>query len=273
MTDGGIPFQRPGSASNDFTTMVFVFNQLLRGKATATLVRVEACSNSGGLAPVGTVDVTPLVNQVDGAGQPIPHSTVYGLLYQRAQGGDCAVILDPKPGDLGVAVFASRDISAVKASKGQANPGSSRVMDYADGIYLGGVLNGIPTSYVQFQADGSIAIHSPIKVVVTAPEVDLTAGTVVNIQAPTINLKGAVHQTDGAVALDDNVTVTGTVTTTGDVSVGGGLSVAGTTTGTGSASFTGDVTANGISVHNHHHLPGAYVAGATPVTGNSGNPV
>jgi hypothetical protein len=267
MSDGGIPFQRPGSASNDFTTMVFLVNQLLRGKATATLVRVEACTNDGGLVPTGTVDVTPLVNQVDGAGQPVPHSTVYGLLYQRAQGGNNAVILDPQPGDLGVAVFASRDISAVKVSKGQANPGSSRVMDYADGIYLGGVLNGTPTSYVQFQADGSIAIHSPVKVVVSAPEVDLTADTVVNIQAPTINLKGAVVQTAGDVSMAQNLAVTG------NASVGGGLSVTGATTGGGSATFTGDVTAAGTSVHNHHHLPGAYVAGATPVTGNSGNPV
>lgn len=267
MTDGGIPFQRPGSASNDYTTLVFVFNQLLRGKATATLVRVEACSNAGGLVPVGTVDVTPLVNQVDGAGQPVPHSTVYGLLYQRMQGGDAAFILDPKPGDLGVAVFASRDISAVKAAKGPANPGSSRVMDYADGIYMGSVLGGTPTTYIQVQADGSIAIHSPVKVVVTAPEVDITADTVVNIQAPTINLKGAVVQTAGDVSIAQNLAVTG------NASVGGGLSVAGTTTGTGAATFTGDVTAAGTSVHNHHHLPGAYVAGATPVTGNSGNPV
>lgn len=269
MSDGGIPFQRPGSASNDFTTMVFLVNQLLRGKATATLVRVEACTNDGGLVPTGTVDVTPLVNQVDGAGQPVPHSTVYGLLYQRAQGGNNAVILDPQPGDLGVAVFASRDISAVKASKGQANPGSSRVMDYADGIYLGGVLNGTPTSYVQFQADGSIAIHSPVKVVVSAPEVDIEADTVVNIQAPTINLKGSVVQTDGPVTMAETLEVTGNVTADAGMTVKGTFA----STGSGTATFAGDVTAQGTSVHNHHHLSGAYVAGATPVTGNSGNPV
>jgi len=267
MTDGGIPFQRPGSASNDFTTMVFVFNQLLRGKATATLVRVESCTNDGGLVPTGTVDVTPLVNQVDGAGQPVPHSIIYGLPYGRLQGGSTAFIVDPKKGDIGLAVFASRDISAVKAAKGQANPGSARVMDYADGLYWGTFMGGVPTAYVQAQDDGTIAVHSPVKVVVTAPEVDLTAGTVVNIQAPTINLKGAVVQTDGDVSMAQNLAVAG------NASVGGGLDVTGTTTGGGSAAFAGDVTAQGTSVHNHHHLPGAYVAGATPVTGNSGNPV
>jgi len=269
---GGSPFQQASSAANDYTKLLFVFQQLMRGVATATLVRVDACTNDGGLVPTGTVDVTPLVNQVDGNGQPVPHKTIYGLPYGRLQGGSTAFIVDPKPGDIGLAVFASRDISSVKANKAPSNPASSRTNDYADGLYWGTFLGDTPTQYVQAN-DSGITIHSPTKVTVTAPEVDIVATSVVNIQAPTINLQGAVHQTGGAVAIDDNVTVTGTVTTTGNVSVGGGLSVAGTTTGTGSASFTGDVTAQGTSVHNHHHLPGAYVAGATPVTGNSGNPV
>lgn len=160
MSTGGIPFQQPGSAANDYTKLVFVFQQLLRGIATATIVRVEACSNAGGITAVGTVDVTPMVNQVDGAGAPIPHGTIYGMPYQRAQGGENAVILDPVKGDLGIAVFASRDISSVKAAKGPANPGSARVFDYADGMYIGGLLNGTPTQYVAFQADG-IKILTP----------------------------------------------------------------------------------------------------------------
>ncbi len=268
---GGSPFQQAGSAANDYTELLFVFQQLMRGTATATLVRVDACTNDGGLVPTGTVDVTPLVNQVDGNGQPVPHKTIYGLPYGRLQGGTTAFIVDPVPGDIGLAVFASRDISSVKVNKAPSNPASSRTNDYADGLYWGTFLGGTPAQYVQANASG-ITIHSPTKVTVSAPEIDLIATTVINLHAPVINLQGTVHQTGGAVALDDSVVVTGTVTTTGDVTVGGGLAVAGVTTGTGAATFTGDVTASGISVHNHHHLPGTYVAGATPVTGAAGNP-
>src|SRR6185503_3914263 len=163
----------------DYTKLVFVFNQLLRGLATATVVRVEACTNDGGLAPVGFVDVTPLVNQVDGAGQPTPHDVVYGIPYQRVQGGANAVIIDPEPGDLGIAVFASRDISAVKTAKAPANPGSARTFDYADGMYIGGILNAVPQQYIRFSEDG----------------IELVSPTKVRLQAPVIELAGAVHQT------------------------------------------------------------------------------
>jgi hypothetical protein len=262
---GGSPFQQGGSAANDYTKLLFVFQQLMRGTATATLVRVDACTNDGGLVPTGTVDVTILVNQVDGNGQPVPHKTIYGLPYGRLQGGSTAFIIDPVVGDIGLATFASRDISSVKATKAQSNPASSRVCDYADGLYWGTFFGGIPTQYVQANANG-ITIHSPTKVTVSAPEVDLIATTVVNIQAPTINLKGAVVQTAGNVSMAADLAVAGNET------VGGGLAVTGTTTGTGAASFAGGVTGQGTNLHTHTHPPGSYVAGATPVTGNSAPP-
>lgn len=262
---GGSPFQQAGSAANDYTKLLFVFQQLMRGVATAALVRVDACTNDGGLVPTGTVDVTILVNQVDGNGQPVPHQTIYGLPYNRLQGGSTAFIVDPVAGDIGLAVFASRDISSVKATKAQANPASSRTNDYADGLYIGGYLNGTPTQYVQANASG-ITIHSPAKVTVTAPEVDLVATSVVNIQAPTINLKGTVVQTAGNVSMAADLAVAGNET------VGGGLAVTGTTTGTGAANFAGGVTGQGTNLHTHTHGPGSYVAGATAVTGNSAPP-
>lgn len=193
MSNSASPFQQPSSAANDYTKLVFVFQQLMRGVATATLVRVDACTNDGGLVPSGTVDVTPLVNQVDGQGQPVPHITVYGIPYNRIQGGANAVILDPVAGDIGVCVFASRDITSVKATKAQANPASSRVFDYADGLYLGGFLNGTPSQYVRFSSSG-IEVVSPTKV---------------TLRAPDIELDGAVHGTSTG-DFDGDVTAEGT---------------------------------------------------------------
>lgn len=140
----------PQVEQSDYNTTVFLIQQGILKVQTMTLVKVLACTNTGALAASGTVDVQPLVNQMTGNRLSIPHKPLYKMPYQRMQGGGGAVILDPVPGDIGLALFASRDISGVKTAKGQANPGSFRSYNYADGIYLGGVLNGIPSVYVQF---------------------------------------------------------------------------------------------------------------------------
>ena len=162
----------PRTNGSQFNVLTFIVRQMLANVRTATLVRIIACTNDGGVSPVGFVDVQPLVNQLDGFGNAVPHVTVYRLPYQRIQGGANAVILDPQPGDIGIAVFADRDISSVKATRAQANPGSARMFDMADGMYLGGMLNGTPTQYVQF-TDGGISIVSPAKITLSAPVIEL----------------------------------------------------------------------------------------------------
>ena len=57
-------------------------------------------------------------------------------------------LIDPTQGDIGLAIFADRDISSVRANRAQANPGSYRRFDMADGVYIGGILNGMPTQTV-----------------------------------------------------------------------------------------------------------------------------
>lgn len=264
-----VPLQTDADVATSYAALEFMVRSILNRTCTAELVKVQACTNSGGVAAYGFVDVTPLVNQVAGDGSSVPRGTIYRLPYQRVQGGSNAVIIDPKAGDIGLAVYAMRDTSAVKANPVKAAtlatgtdgtpPGSARVYDPADGMYFGGYLNAVPTNYVRV-SDDEIEIHHSTKVSVTAPEVDLTATTVVNIQAPTINLKGAVVQTAGDVTMAQNL------------SVAGNLAVTGTSTGTGAASFAGGVTGAGVVLQTHVHPPGTYVAGATPVTGNSAPP-
>lgn len=172
-----------------FNRTAFLVEQILRLANIATLCRVEACTNDGGLTESGTVDVTPLVNQVDSQGNPTPHGVVYGLLYFRMQGGPSAVIMDPKKGDIGICVFSDRDLSAVKAAKAQANPGSFRRNDYADGMYLGGWGNESPTQYVRFYEGGMDVV---------------TPGNLL--------LKGAAIQMQGPVTTDSTVSAAGEVT-------------------------------------------------------------
>lgn len=158
------------SGASEYNAHAFLIQQILNRISTATLVRVEAVTNEGGVAPVGFVDVHPLINQVDGLRKATPHTVIFGVPYFRLQGGTDAIILDPKIGDIGIAIFADHDISTVKATRDESNPGSGRRFDMADGLYIGGVLNGTPENYVQFSEAG-ITVVSTVQVKVSAPDV------------------------------------------------------------------------------------------------------
>jgi len=143
------------SDTSEFNRISFLVRQVLALVRTATLVQVKAVSNHGGVSPVGTVDVLPLVNLLDGVSISSPHGTVPGLPYGRIQGGRNAVICDPCVGDIGIAVFADRDISVVKKTFAQANPGTFRRNSMADGIYLMTCVSNVtPEQFVRFLTDG-----------------------------------------------------------------------------------------------------------------------
>lgn len=170
-------FQKPQSGNDDPNALNFLIKQFMSKVWTSALVRVEAVTNDGALAAVGSVDVMPLVHQINGIGTSTPHAVIHGMPYFRIQGGTDAMIMDPKVGDIGLAVIASRDISAVKVAKAPNVPGSFRRFDPADGLYIGGFLNAVPTQYIRFSTDG-IEIISPTRVKITAPHVDLVSADV-----------------------------------------------------------------------------------------------
>ena len=256
--------QKPSSTWGEFNNIAFMVQQAIGKLQTATLVKIEKCTNAGDLSPVGFVDVTPLVNQLDAAGNPTPHVTIFNVPYFRLQGGKNAIIIDPEPGDIGVAVFASRDLTKVKATKAAANPGSFRQYSFADGLYLGGMLNAVPEQYVQFNSAG-IKIHSPTLINLEAPDiqlnadtVEINAGTSTTITTPAFTLNASGHATVNT----PTFTVNGASVLNGPISQTGG----GAASFSGSATFVGNVTAQGTSVHTHTH------SGVQPGGGNTGAP-
>ena len=175
----------PLVVTNDFNYLLFVIGSVLRRVRTVTLVEVVTAPYGGsGVAPVGFLDAKPIVNMLDGVGNSMPHGTVYRLPYIRLQGGANAVICDPQVGDKGVALICDRDISSVKQNRGQANPGSSRRFSLADGLYLGGVLNGTPNQYIYYTPTGIV--------------IEDKNGNVISMQP-------------GSIAITGNVTVTGSI--------------------------------------------------------------
>lgn len=204
------------SAGSDYNSIEFIAKYVLHNIATATLVKVISVTNSGGLAPVGLVDIQPLVNQVDGAGNSVPHSVIHNCPYIRIQGGVNAIIIDPQIGDTGLAVFADKDLSKVingqisnsGGTPSQANPDSGRRFSYSDGLYVGGCLNASPSQYIQFNGDG-ITITSPTAITINVPQLTVNGD---------FTLNGTFNQTGGT-----------------------------------TATFSGDVTAQGTSLHTHTH--------------------
>jgi hypothetical protein len=183
--------QQPGDSSTEFSALSFIIKSMINKISTATLVQVKAVTNSGGDSPVGFVDIIPLVNQIDSAGNAVQHGVIYGCPYMRIQGGTNAIILDPQAGDIGIAIFADRDISSVVNIKARSNPGSRRRFDYADALYVGGVLNGTPTQFVEFQSSG-ITITSPNAVIVNAPQATINSSTGVTLNTPKLTVSGDI---------------------------------------------------------------------------------
>lgn len=160
---------------SDFNAMAFVIEQMLGLVRTATLVKVIAVDGAGAGGPVGFVDAQPLVKQMDGAGNTTSHGTVLNLPYFRLQGGANAVVIDPQVGDIGLAIISDRDISAVKSGKAEAPPGSFRRFNLADGIYIGGILNGAPDQYVAFTDTGiELADKNGNVIAMKAGSIDVT---------------------------------------------------------------------------------------------------
>ena len=197
----------------EFNQLSFVVQQIMNKANHATLVQVIGVA-PGGVGPVGTVNVTPLVNMVDGQGNAIPHGIIYTLPYLRLQGGQNAVIIDPQVNDIGLCVFADQDISTVKATLAAAIPATHRRNDWADGLYIGGMLNGTPTQYIEFSNTG-INVVTPGDLVMTVSgnlTANVTGTATIAAHTVDINASSAANVTTPTMTVNGNLTVTGTVT-------------------------------------------------------------
>lgn len=143
----------PNDFSDELSATAAIVRAMIAEMSIMALVRVHAV-HGGGLAPAGTVDVIPLVSQIDGNGYPTPHGIVPGIPWSRVQGGQNAIICDPQVNDIGYVVTSDRDISVVKNTKAPGQPGSRGRNDISDGVYAGGCLNVAPNQYLIFTSTG-----------------------------------------------------------------------------------------------------------------------
>lgn len=160
--------------SSDLNRMEFLIKVLQRDMSTAIPVIITA-TQAGDTNAAGYVDARPLIAQVDAWGNALPMATLHHLPYFRLQAGRAGIVLDPVPGDIGLAVFAQSDCSTLKQGQTEtAQPGSWRKFDQADGFYIGGFINTRIDTYIRLAQDGSIKITAPGNVTIDAPSVSMT---------------------------------------------------------------------------------------------------
>lgn len=179
----GYGYLGPNDTASEYNALIFIIEQMISRIRTITPAKIISSTSDGELSIAGTVNVQPLVNILDGVGNATQHGTIFNLIYVRLQGGSNAVIIDPQPDDIGLALICDRDISSVVASKGIANPGSLRQFSLADGIYLGGILNGIPLQYIRFTPTGIIISDQNANQIIMSP------GSV-NVVTPSFQVNG-----------------------------------------------------------------------------------
>jgi hypothetical protein len=245
----------PFSDASEYNSLEFQMQRVLDDVQTMSIVEVLAVNPTA-----MTVDVVVLVNLLSGAGISVPHGRLGGRPYYRLQGGTNGIICDPAVDDIGMMVFASRDLSAVISNKGAANPASGRRFSWSDGVYLGGVLNTPPTQYIKFLSGGAgINIVTPGTLAVTAPATTVSG---------TANVAGNV-------TLQAALAVTGASTLTGAVSAPGGITVGAPTGGTaapGTINATG-LFVNGVAVSTGGGGGGGTVTSVGSGTGLTGGPI
>ena len=238
--------------ASPYNQLEFIIERKIREMInTSALVRVDSCTSSGPGAPAGVVSATPLVSQVDAEGNALPMVSLPRLPHCRAQAGIAAIILDPVPGDIGVASFCKSDSSTVQpGTKEPQRPGSWRVFDMADGMLVASVSNQAPLVWIELKQDQTVIIHAPQgvtietdqTVTVHAQKLEVNASQQVDLNTPLVNVAGRIVQA-------------GSMGSGGPSQFRGGLDNTG-----------GQITSNGVTLETHTH------GGVEPGSGSTGTP-
>ncbi len=238
----------PFTMATSYNQLEFIVRRIVSEMInTSALVRIDGCTSQGPDGPAGTVSATPLVAQTDADGNALPMASLPSLPHYRVQAGIAAIILDPAPGDIGVASFCKSDSSTVKPGTTEPQrPGSFRTFDQADGMLVASVSNQAPEVWIEIKQDKTILIHAPEGCTIeTDKSVKIEAAEGIVLDAP-------------------QTTITGNLTATGEK--GDAIGMTGTVSLNGSLESTGDQVAGGISQMGHTHT------GVQPGGGDTGKP-
>lgn len=197
-----------------------------------TAIPVKVVAVHTGEDRAGYVDVLPLIESYDGFGNAISSQTIFHVPYSRIQGGVAALIIDPVPGDIGLAVFSQQDITNLTSTP--QKPLSKRCFSMADALYIGGFLNQQPNIFLELKQDNTANIVCPEHLTIQSKTLDIECETMNVNASATVNLN------------TPNTVISGNLST-GTGGSGGTVEISGT------MNVSNDVTASGISLKSHTH--------------------
>lgn len=189
-------FQELNTSFNLTNALDFFTDQKLKSIFTCDIVKVINVDEK-------TVDVQPLVYQVNGDNEIMKQEPIYGVPYCRQQAGMNGIILKPQIGDLGVVVYARRDISSVISSGGENVPDTRRFLSENDAIYLCSIASIMspPTRFIEF-TDSGISITPNTKLTING-DVEVT-GTVTAQDCISGTISGKTHTHSGVTSGGDS---------------------------------------------------------------------
>lgn len=239
---------RISDVASPYNQQIYLIKQVLKQSvSTAVPVRVDTVTRAGEGSGALYVSATPLIAQTDADGNLLPPVSIPKLPYFRLQHGTAAVICDPVPGDVGLAIFSQQDVSNLSGGTEPVVPGSFRCFDMSDGFYVGGFWGQTPNTFVHLEEAGQITITGPNVVVVNATNVQTNCET------------SEVNASSSATIQSPTTHVTGDLIVDGLINGKGGLSISGTGSSGAAASIQGtlettdDVVAGSISLNSHVH--------------------
>lgn len=158
---------------DNYSSLLYVINTVINNRINvAELVRVMA--NNGD----GTIDVMPIVADVDNEGNVIEETPIFNVKFFEWQYGINAIQAEPTVGDVGLVIACTKDtqnaLSGVVASSGR--------FEIESGVYIGGLkgFNTPATQFIKMDENGitittpmSLTVNATAKVNVIAPEVNL----------------------------------------------------------------------------------------------------
>ena len=173
---------------DEYSSLVYLINTIINNRInTAELVRVIA--NNGD----GTVDVMPIISDVDNDGNAVVETPVFNVKFFEWQYGINAIKAEPAIGDVGLVVVCTKDTqnaySGVVGSLGRFELGS--------GIYIGGIkgLNQVATQTIVMDENGitittpkSLVVNATEDVTVNAVNVIVNASAKASVVSPAVNL-------------------------------------------------------------------------------------
>lgn len=180
----------PTDYVDEYNGLIYIINSIISNRVRGAEI-VKVIANNGD----GTIDVLPVIKNVDASGNAIQETPIFGVKYIEWQYGINAFQAEPAIGDIGLLIVCTKDTKNVKSGI----VGDLGSFELESGIYFGGLkgLNQPATQFIKMDENGitittpkSLTVNATEDVVVNGVDVSVNASGKANIVASEVNLGG-----------------------------------------------------------------------------------